>query len=80
MLLAIMSLCLIGCSSVVDEPCDWCGSKPSVAYKNSDDAESYVCKECSSICMICGDKKAKHQSENLLGMVMFVCDDCYKDT
>lgn len=78
MVFAIMSMYLVGCSPTVNKACDWCGGKPSVAYKTSDDTESYVCKECSSTCMICGDKKPKHQCENLLGMVMFVCDDCYE--
>lgn len=78
MVFAIMSMYLVGCSPTVNKPCDWCGSKPSVAYKNSDDTASYVCKECSSVCMICGEKKAEKKCENLLGMVMFVCDECYE--
>lgn len=79
MLFLIMSSCLIGCSRTVDKPCDWCGNEPSVVYKNSDGDESYVCKKCSSTCMICGDEDPKYQTENLLGMVMFICEDCYNE-
>lgn len=79
MMVAIMSICLAGCSTTVDKPCDWCEKSPSVEYTNSDGEPSYVCKKCSSVCMICGDKKPTKKGQNLLGMVMFVCDDCYED-
>lgn len=65
-------------TSTVDEPCDWCGNKPSVAYKTSDDSYSYVCRDCSSECAWCGDKATKHY-ENLAGMMVFACDDCYEE-
>lgn len=65
------------CAAVVDEPCDWCGSSPSVAYKMSDGSYSYVCKECSKQCFMCGKKATKHY-ENLAGMMSFACDDCYE--
>lgn len=64
-------------TSTVDEPCDWCGNRPSVAYKMSDNSYSYVCKDCSKKCAWCGDKATKHY-ENLAGMMVFVCDDCYE--
>lgn len=67
-----------GCGSVADEPCDWFGKSPSVAYKISDVSKSYVCKDCSKNCAICGKKATKH-SENMLGMVIFRCDECYQD-
>lgn len=79
MIVVIMSVCLSGCSATVDKPCDWCSKSPSVEYENSDGDKSYVCKECSSVCMICGEKKAERKAENLLGMVMFVCEDCYEE-
>ena len=68
-------------SGTVDEPCDWCGKTPSVAYavENDSDGVSYVCRECSSTCMLCGSKKATKHQENLLGMMLFVCDDCHQD-
>lgn len=65
-------------TSTVDEPCDWCGSTPSVAYKMHDDSYSYVCKNCSKKCAWCGNKAIKHY-ENLAGMMVFVCKDCYED-
>lgn len=65
-------------TATVDEPCDWCGSKPSVAYKMSDGSYSYVCKDCSKECAWCGDKATRHY-ENALGMMVFVCNDCYED-
>ena len=64
-------------TTTVDEPCDWCHNSPSVAYKMSDGSYSYVCKDCSKKCALCGDK-ATHHYENLLGMMVFVCDDCYE--
>lgn len=76
---AILMFCTTGCTHTVDEPCDWCGSRPSVSYETSDGSKAYVCKECSKMCMICGDNKATKHYENLLGMILFVCDDCYDD-
>ena len=64
-------------TSLVDEPCDWCGNSPSVAYELNDGSYSYVCKECSKYCALCGEKATKHY-ENLVGMMVFVCDDCYE--
>ena len=64
-------------TSMSDEPCDWCGNSPSVAYKMSDDSYSYVCKDCSKKCAWCGEKATKHY-ENLAHMMVFVCDDCYE--
>lgn len=65
-------------TSTVDEPCDWCRNKPSVAYKTSDGSYAYVCKDCSKECAWCGDKATKHY-ENLAGMMVFVCNDCYEE-
>lgn len=65
-------------TSMVDEPCDWCRSRPSVAYKMSDGSYSYVCRDCSKECAWCGDKATKHY-ENLAGMMVFVCNDCYEE-
>lgn len=65
-------------ATTVDEPCDWCGNRPSVAYEMSDGSYSYVCKECGKECAWCGDKATKHY-ENLAGMMVFVCDDCYEE-
>lgn len=62
----------------VDERCDWCGRRPSMAFKTSDGSTAYVCKDCSKECAVCGRRATKHY-ENLLGMIVFVCDDCYKE-
>ena len=77
-LIAIVIFIITRFTSTVDEPCDWCGNRPSVAYKMSDDSYSYVCKECSKECAWCGDKATKHY-ENLVGMMVFVCSDCYEE-
>lgn len=64
--------------STVDEPCDWCGNRPSVSYKMNDGSYSYVCKDCSKECAWCGERATRHY-ENLAGMMVFVCNDCYKE-
>lgn len=75
-----LSLGLIGCSKTVDEPCDYCGNTPSVAYKTTSGyGDAHVCKKCSSTCMLCDEKKATKHYENLFGGIVFVCDDCYKE-
>lgn len=64
--------------STVDEPCDWCGQRPSVEYKTNDGGKAYVCKKCSKECAFCGKKATKHY-ENYFEMIVFVCKDCYKE-
>ena len=64
-------------TATVDEPCDWCGNRPSVAYKMSDGSHSYVCRDCSKKCIWCGDKADRHY-ENAAGMMVFICNDCYE--
>ena len=44
----------------------------------SDGSYSYVCKDCSKECAWCGERATKHY-ENLLGMMVFVRDDCYEE-
>ena len=74
---AIAFFVIVRFTATVNEPCDWCGKKPSVAYKMNDGSYSYVCKDCSKECAWCGKKATKHY-ENLAGMMTFVCNDCYK--
>lgn len=75
----VVAMSMISCfTATVDEPCDWCGDRPSVAYKLNDSSSSYVCKECSKKCAWCDEKATKHY-ENLAGMMVFVCDDCYSE-
>ena len=59
----------------VSAGCSWCGNSPSVEYESSSGEKVYVCEECSSTCMFCGDPATRHYSA-VLGE-MFVCDDCY---
>lgn len=40
------------CSCAVNEPCMYCHHSPSKAYKKSDGDKVYVCKTCSSRCML----------------------------
>lgn len=72
----VLSLCSCG---TVDKPCDWCEKSPSKEYTTSSGKKSYVCKECSSTCMICDKKKATTHCTNMLDMELFVCADCYKE-
>lgn len=62
---------------MVDKPCNWCDHRPSMEYKISDGSKAYIYKNCSKNCALCY-KKAKKYYENMLGIVVFVCDDCYK--
>ncbi len=41
----------------VDEPCDWCNHRPSMAFKTSDGSMAYVCKDCSKECAWCNKKQ-----------------------
>lgn len=75
---AAVMIAIFAMPHTVDEPCDWCGNRPSMAFKTSDGSMAYVCKDCSKECAWCGKRATKHY-ENLLGMIVFVCDDCYKE-
>ena len=76
-LLTIILVAAAGCGAYSDEPCELCGSTPSKAYELND-RTAYVCDECSSECSLCGDEATEYY-ENLFGMVMFACDDCYQE-
>lgn len=73
----IVIISLFSIKPTVNKPCEYCGHKPSVRYKTSNDSDFYVCKSCSKECAFCG-KKAKKHYENYFGMIVFVCNDCYK--
>lgn len=78
LLCAVFSvLMLTACAATVNEPCMYCHDSPSKEYKRSNGKFAYVCKDCSSECMLCGEKATKHY-ESLIGVV-FVCDSCYKE-
>ena len=75
----IIILCYVLIPHTVNEPCDHCNRRPSVAFETSDGSKAYVCLECMKTCMLCDRKRATHHYENMLGTIIFVCDDCYKD-
>lgn len=73
---AMVLVLFAGCSN---EPCNYCGETPTKGYKNkSADRTEYYCSECSSECGWCGEKATKHY-ESALGVIVFVCKDCYKE-
>lgn len=76
LVVALAATMFSACASTVNKPCAYCGSCPSKEYKRSDGSPFYVCKDCSSVCMLCNRQKATKHYESLLGVV-FVCEDCY---
>ena len=71
-MLAMLSAC--GSS----EPCESCGESPTKAYTNDYSGEKeYYCSDCSSDCAFCSDKATEHYTSGL-GIIIFVCDDCYE--
>ncbi len=78
-LLAVVMLVatLSACSS--SKPCDKCESTPAKAYTNkSTGKKEYYCSDCSSKCDTCQKTATKHYTSGL-GVIVFVCDDCYKE-
>lgn len=63
---------------ISNEPCDWCGATPTLSYKLQEGGYAHICKSCRSSCMLCGEPADRHY-ENLLGTMVFVCDDCYQE-
>ena len=63
----------------VDMPCDWCRKRPSVAFETSQGSKAYVCRNCMKICMICEKNRAVKHYENYAGMIVFACEDCYRE-
>lgn len=63
---------------ISNEPCDWCGNTPTLSYKLQEGGYAHICKRCRSSCMLCGAPSTRHY-ENLLGTMVFVCDDCYEE-
>ena len=82
-LCVILLACVIvfGVSRVMrfsNTPCDWCGTTPTLSYKLQNGDYAHICKNCRSYCMICGEPATKHY-ENLLGTMVFFCNDCYQE-
>ena len=72
-LLTILTAC--GSSA----PCESCGDTPTKGYMNSYHKEKeYYCKDCSSNCEFCSDKATEHYTSGF-GIIVFACDDCYKE-
>lgn len=68
---------LFSCSS--SKSCESCGESPTKAYTNSYSGEKeYYCSDCSSYCDFCSDKATKYYT-SALGMIIFVCKDCYEE-
>ncbi len=75
---AIMMLGTLTACGGSNEPCQSCGSTPAKGYKNEYTNETeYYCEECSSDCAFCSNKATKHYTSGV-GLIVFVCDDCYE--
>lgn len=77
-LIVLAMLCaLSACGS--SEPCESCRATPTKGYKNEYTGEKdYYCSNCSSDCAFCSDKATTHYT-SAIGMIIFVCNDCYKE-
>lgn len=61
------------------QTCESCGKTPTKGYLNEYSAEKeYYCSGCSSDCAFCSNKATKHYTSGL-GMIVFACNDCYKE-
>lgn len=73
------ALVLVGCSGGYSsqEPCEWCGKTPTkqIASDTVDTEAGYYCEECSNTCFGC-EGQATHHYTNVLGIEVFVCDEC----
>ncbi len=77
LIVVVMLGALSACGS--SKPCESCGDTPTKGYKNDYSGEKeYYCSDCSSDCAFCSNK-AKHHYTSGLGIIIFVCDDCYKE-
>lgn len=77
LIVGIMLVALSACGS--SEPCESCGDTPTKGYTNNYSGEKeYYCADCSSDCAFCSDKATEHYTSGL-GIVIFACDDCYKE-
>lgn len=72
----------VGCASsgmmatTYDQPCAWCNNSPTKKYTTSNNEDCFVCKECSSCCAFCGKEGKMEHYTNLMGIEVFVCDEC----
>lgn len=80
-IIIMASIMLCGCAGSFshDEECWSCGSGPTKEYRSDDGLCSYVCEECASECMFCGDENPDKYYFNGFGEVMVVCDSCYDE-
>lgn len=61
------------------QPCESCGKTPTKGYLNEYSAEKeYYCSGCSSDCAFCSNKATNHYTSGL-DMIVFACNDCYKE-
>lgn len=81
-LMFVLALGVVGCASggiisaTYDEPCAWCSASPTNKYTTSNNEDCYVCEECSSSCAFCGREGEMEHYTNLMGIEVFVCDEC----
>ena len=76
-LFSILLIGVGGCGS--SEPCADCGNTPTKAYKNTSTGENeYYCEKCASDCAFSSKKATKHYT-SAAGIIIFACNDCYKD-
>lgn len=61
-----------------DEACVWDGATPTKGFKTSKGEVCYVCEDCSSRCMLCGNDATDHYT-NGLEIEVFVCEKCYEE-
>ncbi len=66
-----------------EENCDWCSGTPTCTFYNPDAYENeqyaYICEDCASKCYFC-NATPKYYYQNIIGSVVFVCEDCYDES
>jgi len=77
LLMGVLLAALTACGASV--PCESCGDTPTKAYMNTYyEEKEYYCADCSSDCEFCSGKAKNHYTSGL-GIIIFVCDDCYEE-
>ena len=75
---ALLTVTMTACGGS-NEPCETCGRTPTTGYDNKSTGEvEYYCASCSSDCEFCSEKATKNYTSGL-GVIVFVCDECYND-
>lgn len=78
-IVGLMMTCMVFTSCGSKEPCESCGQTPTNDYKNEVTGEKeYYCEDCSSDCAFCSKEADKYYTSGV-GLLMFVCDECYDE-